>query len=359
MTAPDGGSHDDALAPGGFAAWQAMTEDDVRAKQRELLDGYIGAQDNLMGQGGILRGFENIRAAIENLVSSDYVGDLSIIRDHSGRVENMEALIDQMILQGNATKYEGNNEFTPSPGVVSLELILIGGGGGGGAGKGATLGPGRVGGGGGGGGGEVHATIPAVLLEKNADGVYDPIRVEIGVGGEGGQSAGDHGHGGGDTVFGDYLTAGGGGGGIGGSTSILPAGGDSGAGMIPGGVGGYGAVYGEGPAFPGGHSTSPYALYGGGGGGGGGATDDPGNNVPQSGGIGGISAGGAGGGGDGAKPNKIIATGGGGGGGGTYSARGGHGGFPAGAGGGGGTHSSYVRGGNGANGLVFVIERMA
>ncbi|WP_072689253.1 hypothetical protein [Rhodococcus marinonascens] len=45
MTTPSEESPDDALAPEGFAAWQAMTKEDVRAKLRNPLSGFQNAQD--------------------------------------------------------------------------------------------------------------------------------------------------------------------------------------------------------------------------------------------------------------------------------------------------------------------------
>lgn len=305
----------------------------------------------------ILGGFASVIDAIFGTVNDDYVRDLPTITDHSNSITEIRAVIESLILQGNALKFTSNNTYTPSPDITSIDVIIIGAGAGGASGRWDVLGSARRAGGGGGGGGEVHAPVPASLLPTDGSGNYLPIAITVGAGGTGGTADGQAGVGGGNTSFGPYLTAGGGNGGI--PTNVEGAGGGlGGAGMITGGKGA-----GIGIGQNGGNSTSPYDLHGGGGGGGAGLLGNsgyPAGGIPSFGGQGGISAGGSPG-QPGQPPSSVVATGGGGGGGSlTDSSSGGAGAYPAGGGGGGGGSLGGPRGngGNGGNAVLYVIERV-
>lgn len=308
----------------------------------------------------ILGGFGTVLEAIFGTVDNSYIEAMPIINDHSQQLADLESAFQQLILQGNALVFTDGELYVPSEGVLSLDVILVGAGAGGGGGRGDAVPVSRAGGGGGGGGGEVHVNIPASLLPTNPDGTFQPIAIGIGAFGAGGAPATNTnaapGHGGGNTTFGSWLTAGGGQGGTGATESTGGIGGLGGAGMIPGGEGGRGAGGGAGsPGVTGGNSTSAFDLHGGGGGGGGGGGNAvAGNGVGTAGGIGGISPGGQPGGEAGTEPSEVVATGAGGGGGGNYTQQGGAGGYPGGGGGGGGENA---RGGDGANGIAYVIER--
>ena len=284
----------------------------------------------------------------------DLAAQQATVNDHSQSITELRAAINQLILQGNALVFTSNNTYTPSAGVLSVDVILIGGGAGGAGGTASAINGGP--GGGGGGGGEVHVNIPATLLPKDGED-FASIEITIGAGGARG-TVGHPGTGGGDTVFGaGLLTAGGGQGGMTGTGTAPGVGGVGGAGMIPGGAGGSGRVS-SGNGWPGGNSTSAYDLHGGGGGGGGGT--DSGMGGP--GGIGGISAGGTSGSTatrDGHPPSPIVATGAGGGAGGWSAGDAGNGAFPGGAGGGGRGAASATNGGAGAAAIMFIIEHLA
>lgn len=302
---------------------------------------------------GVLNGFTNIVDAIFGTVDDTYVRDLPTITDHSNSITEIQAVINQLILQGEALIFFSNNTYQPSPDITSIDVILIGAGAGGAAGRWDVLGANRRAGGGGGGGGEVHTTIPANLLPVDGSGNYLPIAITVGIGGAGGTSDGAPGAGGGNTSFGTYLTGGGGNGGIA-TNTIGSGGGLGGAGMI---IGGKGADIGV--AQNGGDSISQYSLNGGGGGGGAGLLET-GSTVPSFGGNGGISPGGSPG-QPGVSPSDVVATGGGGGGGSlTVTSDGGTGAFPAGGGGGGGGSIGGPRGLGGAagHGVLYVIERV-
>lgn len=275
----------------------------------------------------------------------------------------LQTRFQQILLQGNATVLTTSQNYTPTKGILSLDVILIGGGAGGGGGRWDLVAAGRGAGGGGGGGGEVHTSIPASLLPVDGNGNFLPIPITVGAGGWGGGAGGYNGANGLNTSFGSWLMAGGGLGGLCKTGLSSGSGGLGGTGMIPGGAGGKCGANGAGDPDPapgrGGDSISAYALYGGGGGGGGGAGFDGGYGKP--GGQGGISQGGAPGapGQAGTSPSAIVATGGGGGGGALTGAdAGGPGAFPAGGGGGGGGNATAAaHGGHGAAGIVFLIER--
>lgn len=287
------------------------------------------------------------------------------INDHSQSITDIQAVINTLILQGDALKFVSNGTYTPNPNVVTVEVIAIGAGGGGSSGSQDALVAGTRSGGGGGGGGETHAPIPASLLPTNPDGSYKSLQVIVGAGGAGALADSDVGTGGGHTKFGpevgsvaqEFLLGGGGQGGAWGNGGPTAQGG---AGMILGGNGGR-AVGDVSHPTPPGSSTSPFDLHGGGGGGGAGYAQGKGGG--NAGGNGATAPGGAPGtpGQAGSSPSPIVAVGGGGGGGGlSGSAGGGNGGYPGGGGGGSACNAGGATyGGNGGNGVLFIIERMA
>ncbi|RYE43642.1 MAG: hypothetical protein EOP24_27335, partial [Hyphomicrobiales bacterium] len=269
MTSPDRPKPEISYGVGGsgnqhVSGIQDVTEASARQAQRGPIDAVmLGARGNLFAN--LFGGFTNILSAIFNTVNNDYVSQLDIITDHTRQVEELRAAFNQLILQGNAIVFTSPQNYYPSEGITSVEVILIGAGGGGGAGR-WEFGWGGKGGGGGGGGGEIHYTIPAPLLQRNAAGTaYAPVWISVGGGGPGGFNTGDAGSGGGNTSFGGMLTATGGNGGGPGTTGQNSAGGlggAGGAGMVPGGNGGQGGggSTGVAPGVTGGNSTSPYDL---------------------------------------------------------------------------------------------------
>lgn len=288
----------------------------------------------------------------------------AIISDHSNSINELSDSLSQLILQGTSLVFTSNNTYTPPDDIISLDVIVIGAGAGGGGAKWDVVAASRRAGVGGGGGGETHCNIPAALLPKSG-GHFLPINITIGAGGSGGVGDAASGSGGGDSWFGDWIRGGGGNGGgtmYGSGVATSSYGGEGGVGMIPGGKGGIVSSLASQIMGNGGASVSSYDLHGGGGGGGAGFI---GNTVdlspvPGRGGQGGISPGG-GPGQNGEEPADILATGGGGGGGApsTGSSLPGNGAFPAGGGGGAsaGIASKSGPGGNGANAIVYVIER--
>lgn len=315
--------------------------------------------------GAILGGFGSILDAINGIVDDAYVANMPTITDHSASITELQQAVEALILQGLAIKFTSNNTYTPNENVVSIDVILIGAGGGGSSGSHDALVAGTRSGGGGGGGGETHVNVPASLLPTNLDGSYKGIQIIVGAGGAGALSDSGVGTGGGHTRIGpevgsgaqSWLLGGGGTGGAWGNSGPIAPGG---VGMIPGGNGGR-AIGDPSHVLPPTPSTSAFDLHGGGGGGGAGTAQ--GKATGSSGSGGGISPGGviANPGQPGESPSAIVATGGGGGGGGlSGSSGGGAGGYPAGGGGGSacGTGGATF-GGNGANGVVYIIERMA
>lgn len=310
----------------------------------------------------ILGGFATVLDAIFGSVNDDYIAGLPTITNHSNSITTLRAQFNQLILQGNAIVFDSNNTYTPSEGILSIDVILIGAGGGGSSGSYDAFTEGSRSGGGGGGGGETHANIPASLLPKNGDGSFKPIQIVIGMGGAGASVDSNYGAGGGHSKFGpevgntgqEWLLGGGGNGGAWGAPGPIAQGG---VGMIPGGNGGRGAYSNVPPTAPT-SSVSAYDLHGGGGGGGAGGGA---NGIGTAGGAGGISPGGNPGspGNPGSSPATIIATGGGGGGGGiSGTVGGGTGAFPAGGGGGSACNvGGATTGGAGGNGRCYVIER--
>ncbi|MFD6398424.1 hypothetical protein [Nocardia sp. NPDC060249] len=306
--------------------------------------------------GEALSGVDSISKGITGPITGTASGDPS---DVLPAMTMLQTRFQQILLQGNAIVFTSSGDYIPTPGILSLDIILIGGGAGGAGGRWDIVAGNRGSGGGGGGGGEVHTNIPASLLPVDSNGDFLPIPITVGVGGAGGAAGGSNGLNGTNTLFGSWLMAGGGLGGLF-HYGIAGPGGAGGSGMIPGGAGGKSGASGVGEPDPapraGGNSISAYALYGGGGGGGGAAGFTGGLGAP--GGQGGISQGGPAG-QAGSAPSTIIATGGGGGGGGvTGSDPGGAGAFPAGGGGGGGGNGvGAAKGAQGAGGIVFLIER--
>ncbi|MEU3011045.1 hypothetical protein [Nocardia asteroides] len=316
--------------------------------------------------GAILGGFASVVDAIFNTADNAYVAGLPIINDHTQSLADLTEAVEQLILQGNALVYFDNDEYTPNPNVVAVEVILIGAGGGGSSGSHDALISGTRSGGGGGGGGETHVTIPASLLPTNPDGSYKAIQIIIGAGGNGAPADPQFGQGGGHTRFGPEVGSAAqswllGGGGQGGTWANNPVAALGGAGMIPGGNGDAGMGP-DGSGIGAGNSTSAFSLNGGGGGGGRGFC--AGRGPGSTGGSGGISPGGPAAtpvGGTGSSPSEIVATGGGGGGGGgSGNNGGGTGGYPGGGGGGAACQAGGAgHGGVGADGILYIIERMA
>src|SRR5690606_21827268 len=189
-------------------------------------------------KGAPLSSFENAQGVAHSTYNN-------VINDHSQSITQLQEAFNQFLLQGNAIVFPTNNSYTPTAGVVSIEVIIIGAGAGGGGGRGDGIPANRGGGGGGGGGGEGHTTIPAALLPVDGFGNFLPIAITMGAGGAGGNANnggnGQSGTGGGNPRLGSFLTAGGGQGGVGGRDSGGGPGGLGGVGMIAGGNGGAGA----------------------------------------------------------------------------------------------------------------------
>jgi hypothetical protein len=329
-----------------------------------LNGGLIGMILSLIGGAiaTLLNGFANLIDAITGTVNNAYIQALPVITDHSQSITELREAFDQLVLQGEAKVFTSNNTYVPSPGILSVDVIIIGAGGGGGSGSYDFAVSGARSGGGGSGGGETHTSVPASLLPTNPDGSFKPIQIVIGAGGAGAASDSGFGTGGGNSKFGPEVGNAGqqwllGGGGVGGAWGAPGPVAQGGVGMIPGGNGGRGGYSNVAPTAPT-SSVSAYGLYGGGGGGGAGG----GAVVGTAGAAGGISPGGGVGnpGSPGQSPSEIVATGGGGGGGGVSgSAGGGAGAYPGGGGGGSACGvGGATFGGPGANGIIYVIERM-
>lgn len=345
MTTPSGESAVGALGPGGFAAWQAMTEADAKA----IMSGGAKAKFS-----GAQNAFKTNGVPLSQ--------QLEIINDHTAQIDELRAEFEQTTIWGTARTFTSNNTYLASPGTVRVEVVMVGAGGGGAMGKWFALNADQ-GGGSGGGGGENHFTIPGSLLfDSSGDPI--PIPIIVGAGGEGGQVTENPGTGGGNTVIKD-ITAGGGVGGL--FHTGMYSGGAGGTGMIPGGRGGT-SYYTDGSTnfspTAGGNSVSPYDLHGGGGGGGGGGSGSFFGGQGQFGGAGGVSSGGINAHWDGYPPSTLLTTGGGGGRGANTNSGGtaGHGAVPGGGGGGGGGANSaagLAKGGNGGQGIIWLIERKA
>ena len=348
MTTPNGQYPDDTFGSD-LSGLSGLDEASWRAGLNSQV---IGSSGGGVGFNGL---FGAILGSITGTVDNSYVSQLPIIQEQQNYITDLRDAVERMILQGQSVFYDSSTTHYISDGVVSIDFIILGGGGGGGGGVGAYLGGSRYAGCGGGGGGEVHFSVPRSLLG-------DSVQIMVGAGGAGGNGS-NPGYGGTPskivTSSGDEIAAGGGFGGPT-TTGVQMPRSRGGTGMIAGGQGGIACF----PAdVDGTDSVSQYDLHGGGGGGGGGeAALGVGSTAPPGmGGAGGISAGG-GTGAAGISANGLAPTGGGGGGGGAGMGNGGAGGAPSGGGGGGGGNnliSGTSRGGNGAQGRVYVIERTA
>lgn len=224
MTFPPGGQFtptDYGVSKGGaIPGMRQRTQANVETQLKSTVgDGRWGQIDGgifaiiAAAIGAILGGFGTVLEAIFGTVNDDYVAQLPIITDHTQQLEDLQEQFNQLILQGNAIVFVDADVYVPSPGILSIDVILIGAGAGGGSGRWDLLADSRSGGGGGGGGGEVHVTIPANLLPTDGTGNFVGIPIGIGAGGAGGQGSASPGHGGGNTTFGtgSYLIAAGGG----------------------------------------------------------------------------------------------------------------------------------------------------
>lgn len=346
--APDGAIPDGSLVRGLFRARQLETEEQAKAKLTNgALGKWQGAQNKFKSDDG-----------------KSLSQQLGTITDHSRTIGRIEAELAQLTLFGNARTFTADTVITASPGTVSWDVIMIGAGGGGASGRWDLNGSGRLGGCGAGGGGENHFTIPGSML-FNPDGSPIPIQIRVGEFGEGAKSTNSPGQAGGSSWVLDMEA----GGGVAGPTAdfayqsawtTVPGG----TGMIPGGFGSLVSLT-NGAPINAGSSVSAYDLHGGGGGGGRGATHSASYPTTHGmGGQGGISPGGTTQNSPGKVPSQLVPTGGGGGAGGSMDqgSTAGAGAFPGGAGGGGGSGSgpnNWGRGGNGAAGIVRVMERFS
>lgn len=327
------------------------------------LAGALGNQGFL---GLLLGGYPNVLQAIFGTVTNPYVEALPIITNHTAQLSEMRDSIDQLTARGRAELFESTGLYYPPEGLVTCRLVGIPAGAGGAAGQWNLLGTNQRGGGGGGGGGYAEIPIAASLFPKT-DGVFDPIRIDIFLAGNGGAASEAPGWAGGNIVFGanlaePYATFQGGVGGMTAGTGVNNGGGGAGGfGMVPGGAGGGGArLDSEGvsiAATPGGSSFASERYMGGGGAGGGGTR---GSGTPAN---GGNSVGTAGGnpGMPGQSPHRAMPVGAGGGGGGYNGQKGGGGGFPGGGGGGGygGFNTNFIEGGKGGEARLYIFEEMS
>lgn len=223
--------------------------------------------------------------------------------------------------------FTSNGVFVPPPGVTRVRVLVVGGGGGG-------AGSHYVGGGSG------HVRVG----EFDVTGAVD---VAVGMGGSGADPGNDYSaENGQESSFGAFLTA------SGGEGSLAEAAGGGGGGSGGGGAGNGGFGGNGGTAGSDGEDGETYE------GGVGGNFDDlegftSAIVAPGAGGLAGMSSNSGGGGGGGVLINWASPSGGNGAA--SFSGRGGHG---YGGGGGSGGYSDsdggYARGGNGANGVVYV-----
>lgn len=264
----------------------------------------------------------------------------------------------------NVQVFTSSGTWTKPAGAVSVVASLVGGGGGGGAGARGAAGTARSGGGGGGGGAVSVASFDASVLGSTET-------VTVGTGGAGAAAqttnttAGANGTSGGNTHFGNHLSARSGGGGVGGGIASAGTAGAGGIGLANGCNGGSGSATGA----AGSSSVIGSGAGGGGGGGGitaadadsaGGSAQTPGS-ASRSTGTAGTTAGGSGGTGGASTTGTASPGGGGGGGGSSIVGAGGAGAAGAVYGGGGGGGGASLNGNNsgaggaGANGIVVVV----
>ena len=368
MTSPNGGVPSGGITgSGGMAAHAGTTEGQWRDSIYNQVNDSFG-DVNLFGAIlrnllstvlGFFSGFATVIDAIFGTVNDTYIRDLPIITDHSRSITEIREELAAATIHGNARVFTSNHTYYASPGTIEAFVIYIGAGGGGASGKwDLILATNRRGGCGGGGGGETHFLIPGTLL-FDSNGDPKPIDIRIGEGGKGAVNTDSPGNGGGNTSIAGVIAGGGDGGARGTTTN---GGGKGGIGVIRGGDGGSAVTTDNGTSTPGRDSLSTFGeLYGGGGGGGAGVTGWAGGTNPvRPGGSGGVSPGGQLPGQNGTPPSPIVVTGGGGGSGGND--RGGDGAYPGGGGGGGGygtSESNWGAGGNGADGIAYIIERRA
>lgn len=306
MTTPNQSTPDGSLGPGQFAAWQAMTEEDAKAKMRTPLGAWDGAQAAVQGELAP-RGFVN------------------------REVVRLDNRIDQIAYGDNTLSllytYSESGVWEKPPGATKVIVNVLAGSSGGGKTNypSGDFSPGQGGFSGGWSRGEFNAAdVPAT------------VNVTVGVGGAGATVTDSVGAAGQGSSFGTLVSAGGAG-----STSY-------GAGNVTfrmrGGLGGGNINDNDTfvPASPG--SDGSYQA-----GGRGGAKNTPGENgasIDESMILGGQRGMGSSGGGGGMANF------------GDRGGNGGAGGWPSGAGGGGGANNGYNagsgHGGNGAAGAVWI-----
>lgn len=307
MTTPNQSTPDGSLGPGDFAAWQAMTEEDAKAKMRLPLGSWDGAQAAVQGELAP-RGFVNREVVrLDNRIDQLVYGDNTITQMYT---------------------YSESGVWEKPPGAKKIVVYVLAGSSGGGKTNYPSddYSPGQGGFSGGWSRGEFNAAdVPAT------------VAVTVGVGGAGATTVDTAGAAGLNSSFGTLVSATGAGPTAYGSGNITF--------RMRGGLGGGNVNAADWAAASPGSDGSFQA------GGRGGARATNGENgasisieMVQAGQIG---MGSSGGGGGQALGFPTAANGG----------RGGHGGWPSGAGGGGGGAiggSSAGNGGNGAVGAVWI-----
>jgi hypothetical protein len=183
---------------------------------------------------------------IDNDGSSDFI-ETSLVNAPENQVERLRV-------------YNSSTTWLMTPGIVSLQMEVIGGGGGGGGTAGTNAGEGSEGAAGGGGGYSIRTVSNKTqLLDAH-------IAVTVGSGGSGGAAGSNSGSAGGTSSFGTMCQSTGGGGGAGGSNTASEnktAGGAGGSGSLGnlnliGGSGTNGRVLGGHPSLGGLGGSSRY-----------------------------------------------------------------------------------------------------